>query len=293
MVAIIYNPHSTSGQAEQKAFRLASRLQKRSQTPVQLRATEYAGHAETIAYDTVREHHKPLLVSVSGDGGYNEVINGAMRAQTADGRHQPVCAILPAGNANDHRRNVRRRPLSWAILRTDPEAIDILQLHFTTGHQLTTRYAHSYIGLGFTSQAAVLLNQHNLTRWIEFRLVLKAIFHVHPTTIYTPDSGPQKLDSLVFTNIQQMSKVLKVGRKTNLRDGLFRVFAIPQRGPLRLFFTLLRVVLFGVKRPPQQAFFKFTIPHTELVHLDGEVMTLPGGSQVEIRVAKQALLTVR
>jgi hypothetical protein len=37
---------------------------------------------------------------VSGDGGYNEVVDGVMQA----GDTGTVCAVMAAGNANDHRR---------------------------------------------------------------------------------------------------------------------------------------------------------------------------------------------
>lgn len=36
-----------------------------------------------------------LIVSVSGDGGYNEVVNGVVQA----GNPNAVCAVMAAGNA--------------------------------------------------------------------------------------------------------------------------------------------------------------------------------------------------
>ena len=67
---------------------------------------------------------RPLLVSVSGDGGYNEVVDGTMQA----GNDAAVCAVLPAGNANDHRRATREQPLADAIVTGSVTRIDLLRL---------------------------------------------------------------------------------------------------------------------------------------------------------------------
>src|SRR4051812_13045559 len=89
-VAIIYNPNST-GNAEENAKQLQADL--RSSLPglaVRLLPTERAGHAIELAYGFAKKHKNPLIVAASGDGGYNEVINGALRAQ-GEGA-SPVCA---------------------------------------------------------------------------------------------------------------------------------------------------------------------------------------------------------
>src|SRR5689334_6633122 len=133
-ILIIYNPHSTGGQAGKKAQRLERRLERAGLADIEIIGTTHSGHAEELAYAAAIKYEQPLLVSVSGDGGYNEVINGAMRAQAETG-HRPVCTILAAGNANDHRRTVRRRPLWWAITHHTPEAIDVLRMTATKGGQ--------------------------------------------------------------------------------------------------------------------------------------------------------------
>jgi diacylglycerol kinase (ATP) len=64
------------------------------------------------------------------------------------------CAILPAGNANDHRRATREQPLADAIVTGSATRIQLLRLS-VEGSSPTTRYAHSYIGLGLTPVVAV------------------------------------------------------------------------------------------------------------------------------------------
>ena len=74
------------------------------------------------------------------------------------GNDTVVCAVLPAGNANDHRRATRERPLADAIVAGSVTRIDLLKLPFE-GSSPTTRYAHSYIGLELTPVVAVDLEK--------------------------------------------------------------------------------------------------------------------------------------
>ncbi len=310
IIIIIYNPNST-GEAPAKAKRLHARLEKKGQKSI-LHATERAGHAEEIAYEAAKKYQSLLIVSVSGDGGYNEVVNGIMRAQdeehakkegTKDAAQKskltrrPVCTIVSAGNANDHRRSVRKRPVGWAILHTPPEAIDILRLTATNNQgsqgRSLTRYAHSYIGFGLTSQAAAGLNRESLTRWKETKIVMRTLLNFNPVKIEHEDGRVKKYDSLVCANIHQMSKVIRLGKKTNLHNGLFRVVALPHRNRPRMLLTILSILIFGYKHPPQTAAYSFRLPYAQPAHFDGEIVKIPGRSNVKIACAPEALLTIR
>ena len=291
IIIIIYNPNST-GEAPAKAKRLHARLEKKGQKSI-LHATERASHAEEIAYEAAKKYQSLLIVSVSGDGGYNEVVNGIMRAQDDGVAKKPVCTIVPAGNANDHRRSVRKRPVGWAILHTPPEAIDILRLTATAQGRSLTRYAHSYIGFGLTSQAAAGLNRESLTRWKETKIVMRTLLNFNPVKIEHEDGRVKKYDSLVCANIHQMSKVIRLGKKTNLHSGLFRVVALPHRNRPRMLLTILSILIFGYKHPPQTAAYSFRLPYAQPAHFDGEIVKIPGRSNVTIACAPEALLTIR
>ena len=151
-VEIVFNPNST-GDAKELAQGLAGQLAERApELAVQLRPTERAGHGREIARDAARAG-RPLVVSVSGDGGYNDVVNGLMEA----GADSAYAAVLAAGNANDHRRVTRERPLADAIVEGDVSRLDLLRL--TTDDDREARYAHSYIGLGITPTVALELEK--------------------------------------------------------------------------------------------------------------------------------------
>ena len=159
-IAIIYNPNST-GSSKQLAKEFADKVQ--SQLPkqkIELIATTHAGHAEELAYSLSKKTKHPLIISSSGDGGYNEVINGALKAQK-EGNH-PTTGLLPAGNANDHFNNLHNDDLVDLIVDGISKNIDVLKLTYTAEGQETERYAHSYIGLGLTSVVGNQLNKKKL-----------------------------------------------------------------------------------------------------------------------------------
>ena len=81
-IVVIFNPQS-SGDGPQLADELRADLARRvPDVPVHLCPTERAGHARNLAREAARTGH-PLIVSVSGDGGYNEVVDGVMQAEMA------------------------------------------------------------------------------------------------------------------------------------------------------------------------------------------------------------------
>ena len=153
-IVIIFSPHST-GNAPRSAEELRADLARRlPDVPVELCPTRYAGHARDLAREAAGTG-RPLLVSVSGDGGYNEAVDGVMQA----GDSEAVCAVRAAGNANDHRRTTRQRPLADAIVAGDVRRIDLLRLTIGSGAAAQTRYAHSCIGVGLTPVVAVDLEE--------------------------------------------------------------------------------------------------------------------------------------
>src|ERR671938_61710 len=106
-VVLIFNPHST-GEAPKLAQELHAALVDRLPgTVVDLSPTEHQGHARDLAREAARTG-RPLIVSVSGDGGYNEVVDGVMQA----GNDHAVTAVMAAGKANDHRRSTGERPIA-------------------------------------------------------------------------------------------------------------------------------------------------------------------------------------
>jgi len=218
-VVLIFNPQSTgdaAGEAEKLRAELAERV---PDLPVELAPTERAGHARELARSAAGTG-APLVVSVSGDGGYSEVVDGLMQS----GSETAVAAVLAAGNANDHRRATGERPLADAIAEAHAAGagsvtrMDLLRL--TTGDDV--QWAHSYIGLGLTPVVAIDLEKGSKGSLREIVSVVRTFARFRPFALDLEDGGRVRLDSLVFANIDQMAKFATLSEN-----------GVPRRRPVR------------------------------------------------------------
>ncbi|MDP9428597.1 MAG: diacylglycerol kinase [Actinomycetota bacterium] len=286
-IVIIFNPQST-GDAPRSAEELRDELARRlPAVPLELCPTQHAGHARELAREAAGAG-RPLLVSVSGDGGYNEVVNGVMDA----GNDRAVCAVRAAGNANDHHRTTRERPLADAILAGDVRRIDLLRLTVGTGPAAMTRYAHSYIGVGVTPVVAVDLEEGGKGSWREMVSVVRGFSRFRPFPIRLEDGRRRRIDSLVFANIPEMAKYARLSDDGRPDDGRFEVITQRQTGKLRVLATAVRAATRGLGRQPTATHFAFTTLAPMPLQLDGELVELEADTPVAVDIAPGALATV-
>lgn len=104
--------------------------------------TEGAGHRRDLAREAAVTG-RPLIVSLSGDGGYNEVVDGVMQA----GNPARYALRSPQPNANAHHTAICDRPFVEAVVPGDGRRINLIRLTVGDGPAVRVRYAHSYIGL--------------------------------------------------------------------------------------------------------------------------------------------------
>lgn len=291
-IAIIFNPNST-GNSEFNAQQLAAKLKG---TPagklVRIVATDGPGRAEHIAYDIAMGTDRPLIISSSGDGGYNEVVNGVLKAQHQRSRdhrpHAPVCGLLPSGNANDHYRNLHRQPIEDQILGGQHRVIDMLSIEGMRDGKHWQRYAHSYIGVGLTPQIGRELNKVKLNRFREAWIVVRTLRRLRGSRLMV--RGRQRsYDSLIFSNIGSMSKILTISDSSELSDGKFEIIAFPTRSRWYLFSQLVRASTVGLQTTRQASHYTFSTVSRTHVQLDGEVFRLDAGSEVRITLEAKSL----
>lgn len=283
-IVIIYNPNST-GDSEALAKALQKKLSKElAGVTIELVATKRAGHAQELVRKFAKEEKQPLVVSSSGDGGYNEIVNGVMEA----GNSKAVCAVLPAGNANDHSRTMQDHPLDKQIIKNAVTKIDLIKV---TVDGKNSRYAHSYVGLGLTPVVAVELNRHTLNAFREIWLVLGTFFKYRPFTV-RHNGGVIRLDSLLFANINQMAKVLTLATKNRPDDGKFEIISFPAGRKWHVIRRLAKATVSKLETPNRQSEYEFTVIKKMPMQLDGEVLKLQAGSNVKIESAHKALKTI-
>ncbi|USQ74765.1 diacylglycerol/lipid kinase family protein [Ornithinimicrobium cryptoxanthini] len=286
-IVLIFNPKST-GPAPQLAQELHDELTARlPDTEVAMSPTQHAGHGRDLARDAASTG-RPLIVSVSGDGGYNEVVDGAMQA----GNEEAVCAVMAAGNANDHRRTTSERPLADAIVRGEVHRIDLLALTIGTGPEARTQFAHSYIGVGLTPVVAVDLEKGSKGSLREIVSVVRTFARFRPFTIQLEDGTKRSFDSLVLANIAQMAKHATLSESGSPEDGRFEVVTVRHTAKWRVLGVALKAATRGLGPQPTATHYGFTTLKPTPVQLDGEVLELDAQTTVSIDIAPRALATI-
>jgi diacylglycerol kinase (ATP) len=291
-VSIIFNPKST-GTSKINAENLRRTLAKDiPHIPIRLIPTRHAGHASELAYTEALASKYPLIISASGDGGYNEVVNGVMRAQ-AEGA-AVATGLLPSGNANDHYRSLRSGTVEKHIATGYQRSIDLLHITATKGDQSWERYAHSYIGIGITANVGLQLNQMDLNPINELLVSARTIYNSAPATVLV-DGKTRHYDSLIFSNVSRLAKIFILSSKSQIDDGKFEVIALQSKNKA----AMLRRVVQALTSPAenvvgvrQRSSFSFQTTDKQAMQFDGETTSLEPGTTVTIHSEKQVLRCV-
>jgi diacylglycerol kinase family enzyme len=196
--------------------------------------------------------------------------------------------VLGAGNANDHRRVMRDEPLITLIEQAEVKSFDLLKLTASTDTFELTRYAHSYIGFGITPEVGNELNKRTKSIWSEIAMILKT-YHTYAPFEVTTDNETFVLDNLVFANINEMAKFIKLDEVNTARDGRFEVILLRHRSKLRMLGTLIRAAVVGFKDAPSVASYRLTIHQGLPIQLDGEIEKLPAECTVTVSSEHQAI----
>lgn len=285
-VVLIFNP-DRAGMGTRIASLEQELLAALPDLTVETLPTAFAGHARDLARSAATTG-SPLLISISGDGGYNEVVNGVMDASST----RAVCTVLPAGNANDHFRSMPLRQLTEAIREGSVRRMDLLRitLRGERGHRV--QYAHSYIGFGLTPLMAIGIEKGGKGKILELLSVTRTLSSLKPFELERADGATAQFDSLVLANISRMAKYGTVSEKNNPNDGQFEVVTLPHSGRWRIALMTLRAVTLGLGHQPSVSSYAFTTRNPIPCQIDGEVFHVPANTHVLVESAKHALTTI-
>lgn len=292
MAAVIYNPHST-GNAKLKAQRLHKRLLKLG-LDSQLIVTKKPKHAEQIGHDIAYGADRPLIISVSGDGGYHELINGVMKAVNTKKTGKPICAVEAGGNANDHYFQMRSETLYKAILTTKPKNFELLKIIINKNKpQSKVLYAHSYIGWGLTPYAIKELNKQHLNPVNEKLIVAKQIMGFEPVKMRY-QGKKQVVNNIIAAKVGRMSKVVKIHKKMKLApEGTFRLLIDDDTTKTAIVKRIITSITKGLQDDSNLArSFSCTMLEAAPVQLDGEVYELKKGDTIKVIVDSGKILTL-
>lgn len=290
-IAIIYNPNST-GDSKDNATELATHLKKRlpKSIKVELIATQSAGHAEDLARELASGTQKVLLVSSSGDGGFNEVLNGLLAANNPNA----AAIVLPSGNANDHHEATSERSVEEKIISPKVESVDAIKLTGMKDGATFERHAHSYIGAGLTAYIGKKLTEATLNPINEKLLVLKYLFLFKGVTLKVePDVRWHRYSSVVFGNIGKMSKIIKLAPEADYDDGKMEVYEHKTNSTLKTVTMLVFGSMFGLSANAQLKQLSFISKHSIEAQFDGEVIVLDGNQPITVSVDRNAYKTLQ
>ncbi len=288
-IIVIYNPNST-GDGKKNAEDLIAQLEhKKIATKITVRETTHAGHAEEMAIDYAKSDMSFLLISSSGDGGYHELINGVL----SSGATNITVGLLPSGNANDHFTALSddKTDLAGAIASGSTRYIDVIRVSSTIKGIPWERYAHSYVGIGLSPTIGRELTKATLNAFNEKLLLLKYMFEYTHATVRI-DGKKQRYSSLVFSNIDQMSKVIKLAKSGSVDDGKFEINAIAYKSKLIIIGLLIKSATFGLEEKGSYSEYAFETIKKLLIQLDGEVYTIDSKSAVRVESVTGRLKTI-
>jgi len=281
-VVIIYNPNST-GDSKKNAKNLAKELRTYN-VPVETLETTHAGHGEEIAADYATKKEEIILISSSGDGGYHEVVNGALTSK----KSKLIVGVLASGNANDHESALGSGKLAESIRDKKFRSIDTIKVSAKIKGKKWERYAHSYVGIGVTAVAAKRLTEDRPNLLTEKWIVAHSLFSFNYAKLKV-NGDNQRYSSIIFGNIDRMSKVMTLSEGASVTDGKFEMSSIRFRSKLQLLFYLLTAATKGLKDSKSMKKFTCVTVRPLPIQLDGEVYTIGAGSKIKITSVKQNL----
>lgn len=155
----IVNPHAAHGLVGKKWSTILKYL-KAQGIEVNAQLTRRRWHAYYIAQDAVKRGAQ-LIVSVGGEGTFNEIVNGILSC-TTETRNLPELAIMPIGTGTDLVRilkipNDYRKALD-VINNGRTILMDIGKIVFRTGNKVWQRYFANAFDVGLGGNVARIAN---------------------------------------------------------------------------------------------------------------------------------------
>ncbi|RJP28284.1 MAG: diacylglycerol kinase family lipid kinase [Actinobacteria bacterium] len=288
---VIVNPVSRGGKAQEEGIWLLNRL-KKAGVDYEFLFTERAGHAEEMVVKWAEDFD--VVVSVSGDGTTNEIINGIMKVPSAELK----LAMFPAGTADDFARNMGydrkdKEQALRAILGDACRTIDLIRYD--------DRYAAVTWGLGVDSEIA-----DGAYKWKRFRIpayfysgLRKCFFEERKKYHVRFDYEGQTFEDWVLISIlcnaPLFGRYIKIHPDAKMNDGLLGL-TIGREMP-----NVYGLVLFAFACLNGRHGFSRLVSYHQVrnmrvecksdtyAQIDGEVYRFDAGKVINISVVPQAL----
>lgn len=277
-IVVIINPVSGTGNKD-KIPRLIENVVDHDTNDVSIFATEYAGHAREIAAQAAIDGAE-VVVAIGGDGTVNEVGSALCNTNTA-------LAIIPCGSGNGLARHLR-------IPMNASRALQVLNNGVVGQFDYCTINGKPFFctcGMGFDAQVSDKFSNEGTRGFITYiKTTITEYFKYQPQE-YVIDIDGAKLTEKAFViaccNAAQYGNNAYIAPRATMQDGLidvtvmhpFNLIQSPIIGA-RLFLKQLghdhHVSIYRGKRVVIER------RHDDVVHVDGDPMTMPARLAIEI-----------
>jgi diacylglycerol kinase (ATP) len=288
---VIVNPVSRGGKAQEEGIWLLNRL-KKAGVEYEFLFTERAGHAEEMVVKWAEDFD--VVVSVSGDGTTNEIINGIMKVPSAELK----LAMFPAGTADDFACNMGydrkdKEQALRAILGDSCRTIDLIRYD--------DRYAAVTWGLGVDSEIA-----DGAYKWKRFRIpayfysgLRKCFFEerkkYHVRFDYEGQIFEGNVLISILCNAPVFGRYIRINPNARMNDGLLDL-TLGREMP-----NVYGLVLFGCACLGGRHGFSSLVSYHQVremrvecksdtyAQIDGEVFKFDAGKVINLSTVPQAL----
>ncbi len=296
---IIVNPISGRGLGEKSVARIEAFCQQRG-LDYHLARTERPWHAAELADQAAREKWD-VVVCASGDGTFNEALNGLMQARAAGFNHTAL-GILSIGTGNDFAGGVGIPTNLEDSLETLAQGhrrkVDIGKV--SGGDFPDGRYFGNGIGIGFDAAVGFAALQLRFLRGLPAYLVgaIQTVFFYYSPPrlkIELDDETIEQYSLMVSVmNGQRMGGGFRMAPNGDPHDGLFDLCIAETAGKLRIFGLIPHFIKGTQEGQPEikmrrsKKVIVTALQSNFPAHADGEILC-QSGTQLTLELIPDAL----
>ncbi len=296
---IIVNPTSGRGYAETVIPKIEERLSAHK-LDFEIMRTEHPWQAADLAEEAAK-NSVDVVVSASGDGTANEVLNGLMRARSA-GFSQTAMGILPIGTGNDFAYGMGLPDdLEKACVTLAENKRMTIDVGIVKGGDYPEgRYFGNGVGIGFDAAVGFEAEKVTWTRGLLAYLIaaMRTVFLYYnaPTVEMTYNGKTITQPSLMISimNGQRMGGGFYMAPESSPKDGELDLCIASEAPKLRIF-QLINYFLSGtqagqpeIKTGRTKQISVKAIQGTLPAHCDGETLCYEG-QELDIEIIQQTL----
>jgi diacylglycerol kinase (ATP) len=253
-----------------------------------LRITEYRGHARELAAEAARQGEE-IVIACGGDGTINEVAWGLLGSET-------ILGVLPAGSGNGLARTL-------GIPRSPIEALSTLSGCVTRRMDVGLANGKPFLnvaGAGFDAAVGLAFDEHGrrggrrgLTTYFRVGLRVALGYRGHDVSLETGDARWERTALLVaFANGRQYGGGAVIAPRALLDDGQLDVVTVETAPALEMAWNASRMYIGQVEQVSRYrrvlaAQAVLTGPQPMNFHRDGEPE--PPAQRFEIGIQARAL----